>query len=133
MEKSQNEKDIKNEKDIALIKQDINYIKTDLKELKSSFDTTSLKLDAVLRDYPRREEFVAKITEVNRQIDGRIKGVHDRIKELCDTKLDIKEYKDYLERHEKENKPYSELFWKSIGWVAQLVITGGLLAYFLNK
>ena len=108
--------------EIELIKQDIGYIKDNLGEMNS-------KLDTVLKNYVRREEVSAWHERVNTEIDKRFQGAHNRL----DNTLSIKDFESFKADLREKNKPFRDLFWKMIGYVAQLIVFGGLLSYFLNK
>jgi hypothetical protein len=104
----------KNSTAIALITQDIKYIKHDLSEIKG-------ELKAVLGHYIHREEYNKKLEEVQLQIDNRIIGIHERIKELCDEKLDISDFEPYQSTQ------------KIIKGVVVTAIVGALLSLILIK
>jgi hypothetical protein len=73
-----------NEKDIALIRQEIGYIKEDTTEIKAS-------LKIMLENYITRKDVESKFERMQDELDGRIKGVHDRL----DKKLDIEDFEPY--------------------------------------
>lgn len=88
MEKDKNTKsdgESKNSTAIALMTQDIKYIKTDLAEIKG-------ELKAVLGHYIQREEFNKKIEDFQNQVDKRFEGVYSRYAELENKKLDIVDF-----------------------------------------
>jgi len=67
----------KNEKDIALIQKDIGYIKKDTAEIK---DTLKLVLDR----YAQKDDVESRFNRMEDEIDGRIKGIHERLHEKLD-------------------------------------------------
>lgn len=72
----------KNKTAIALITQDIGYIKNDLNEIKG-------ELKAVLGHYIHRDEFNKKLEDIQHQIDKRVEGLYERYQELDEKKLNI--------------------------------------------
>lgn len=100
------------EKSIALIMQDIGYIKKDILKITNKIDATDTKLDAVLNHYIQREEFNAKLDAYQHQLDSRIEGLHARLAE----KLDVKEF-----------EPYKQTLTK-INWTILSAVILGLLA-----
>lgn len=118
---------MEHEKSIALITQDIAYIKKDLVKMGAKLDATDTKLDAVLNHYIQREEFDAKIKDHQDQLDKRIEGAHARIKELDER---IKELDD--EKLEKKTfEPYKTGL-NRIQWVVIMAIIGALLSLVLK-
>ena len=87
-----NQEKTEHETSIALITQDISYIKKDLTKMGMKLDATDIKLDAVLNHYIQRDEFMAKNDMLQSQIDKRIEGAHARIKELDEKKLDKEDF-----------------------------------------
>lgn len=63
MEKDQEK--MNHEKAIALMTQDIAYIKKDIIKMSDKLDATDTKLDAVLNHYIQRTEFEVKIKELD--------------------------------------------------------------------
>ena len=95
-------------KNIALIKKDINYIKADMAEIKAS-------LKILLEGYMPRAEIESKMTHLQEEIDGRLEGAHTRINTRA-SKEDFKE----LEQTVKDHIVGGTIKWGSI---AQSIIT----------
>jgi len=110
MEPQKNKKEITDDKtSIALMSQDISYIKKDLTKMGAKLDATEIKLDAVLNHYIHRAEFEAKIKDHQDQLDKRIEGVHERL----GTKLDKEEF-----------APFKNAVWK-VGTTFVIAALGG--------
>lgn len=114
-------------------KTEIEILKTQFKNIKETLDDIVKKLDTVLKDYVKREEVQAWHERVNTEMDKRFEGVYKVQTLTTANKLDKEEFYKWVEHNERDTKPYSELFWKSVGYVVQLIILGGLMAYFLHK
>jgi len=69
--------DERDNKNIALIKQDITYIKDDMAEIKAS-------LKILLEGYMPRMEVESKLKEIQKQIDTRVEGVHAHMEKKAD-------------------------------------------------
>ena len=95
-------------KNIALIKKDINYIKADMAEIKAS-------LKILLEGYMPRAEIESKMTHLQEEIDGRFEGAHTRI----DTRASKEDFKE-LEQTVKDHIVGGTIKWGSI---AQSIIT----------
>lgn len=111
------EKETKNEKDIALIKQDVSYIKKDVGEMKSD-------LRMMLEHYITRQEVEARFERTQNEIDGRFEGANVRISQ----KVDKEEYRK-LEQKVNEHIDNGQLSWGAI-W--QSVITALITAVVLG-
>ena len=98
----------RNNKDIALIMQDITYIKEDMAEIKAS-------LKILLTGYMPRKEIESKLEHLQVEIDGRFLGVHTRI----DTRVSKEDFKE-LEQIVQEHIGGGTIRWGSI---AQSIIT----------
>jgi uncharacterized phage infection (PIP) family protein YhgE len=103
----------KNEKDIALIKQEIGYIKSDTTEIKAS-------LKIMLENYITRKDVEAKVERIQQEMDSRFTGVYDRYKELNEKKLDIEDF-----------EPYKTTL-RNINWILITAVVGGLLTLVLK-
>ena len=100
--------DERDNKDIALIKQDITYIKGDMAEIKAS-------LKILLEGYMPRTEIESKMKSLQVEMDGRMKGANTRI----DTKASKEDFKE-LEKTVKDHIVGGTIKWGSI---AQSIIT----------
>ena len=69
--------DERNNKDIALIKQDITYIKDDMVEIKMS-------LKIMLENYMPRSEVEGRLKELQKQIDTRFEGTYVQMEKKAD-------------------------------------------------
>jgi len=69
---------------IALIVQEMGYIKGDLKDIKA-------KLEILMENYVQREELEARFSRLQSEVDKRFEGAHVRI----DSKLDAKDFGPY--------------------------------------
>ncbi len=116
------EQEQKNAKDIALIMQDIGYIKEDTKEIKQT-----LKL--VLEKYVQREEVEARLDRINTEIDKRFEGVHHRVDVLEEKKANQADYKE-LEITVKEKFDSGQIKW---GAIFQAVITAVIVTVALSQ
>jgi hypothetical protein len=107
----------KNEQDIALIKQEIGYIKTDTTDIKAS-------LKIMLENYITRRDVESKFERMQNEIDGRITGANNRI----DTKTDKEEFhelKEIVNSHLKSGAV-------SVGQITQNVLTTIITAIVLG-
>ena len=95
-------------KDIALIMQDITYIKGDMAEIKAA-------LKILLENYMPRAEIESKMNNLQVEMDGRLVGAHARINTSA-SKEDFKE----LEQTVKDHIVGGTIKW---GSVAQSIIT----------
>lgn len=113
------------QKDIALIYQDIKYIKQDMAEIKAA-----LKL--VLEHYVTREEIEDKHDRIQTEIDKRMEGVHKRLDTKAD-KEDLKRIENIVMGNERSGK----INWNQIAQsVITTIITGAIiggLVYFNLK
>lgn len=89
MESSQQE--TQNAKDIALIKQEIGYLRDDVKDIKSS-------LKILLENYITRQDVESKFTRLQEEVDGRFIGVHTRLDNKID-KTDFTKLEKAVEDH----------------------------------
>ena len=96
----------KNEKDIALIQKDIGYIKKDTTEIK---DTLKLVLDR----YAQKDEVETRFNRLQDEVDGRFKGVHERLND----KLDKEDFEPV----------------KKVGTFIIITVVGALLAVIMVK
>jgi len=78
-------------KNIALIKKDINYIKADMAEIKAS-------LKIMLEGFMPRAEIESKMTHLQEEIDGRLEGAHTRINTRA-SKESLKEMEQLVQEH----------------------------------
>lgn len=112
---------------------EIQVLKEQFKNIKESLDEIIRKLDGVLKDYVKRDEMQAWHERVNTEMDKRIDGANARITYNSENKLDKLTFDRWIASHDKQVKPFGDLFWKMVGFVAQIIITGALISYFLNK
>lgn len=89
MESSQQE--TQNAKDIALIKQEIGYLRDDVKDIKSS-------LKILLENYITRQDVESKFTRLQEEVDGRFTGVHTRLDNKAE-KADFQKLEKVVEDH----------------------------------
>jgi predicted RND superfamily exporter protein len=85
------EQETQNAKDIALIKQEIGYLREDTKDIKSS-------LKILLENYITRKDVEGMFERVHAEIDGRIGGLNSRMENKVD-KVDFKELEKLVEDH----------------------------------
>lgn len=100
--------DERDNKDIALIMQDITYIKGDMAEIKAA-------LKILLEGYMPRTEIESKMNSLQVEMDERMKGANTRI----DTKASKEDFKE-LEKTVKDHIVGGTIKWGSI---AQSIIT----------
>lgn len=110
-------------------KTEIEVLKANLGNIKESLHSIDAKLDIVLKNYVRREDFESSIKRVHKEMDLRIGAIYPRL----DSKLDTKVYEDYRDNLKEKSQPFNNIFWNIITELIKLAILGGLLAYFLNK
>ena len=103
----------KNTTTIALITQDIKWIRDELAEIKG-------ELKAVLGHYVQREELDKRLEDMQHQLDKRIEAIHGRVKEVDEKKLD-----------EKAFAPYRAV-WKVIGTLVVSGVVGAILTLILK-
>jgi hypothetical protein len=107
----------KNEQDIALIKQEIGYIKTDTTDIKAS-------LKIMLENYITRKDVESKFERMQNEMDGRITGANNRIDMKLD-KEDFHELKEVVNNHLKSGAV-------SVGQITQNVLTTIITAIVLG-
>ena len=100
--------DERNNKDIALIKQDITYIKGDMAEIKAS-------LRIMLEGYMPRVEIESKLEQLQKQIDTRVEGAHAHMEKKAD-QLEVDKINDNLSK---------------VVWIIIVAVLGALLGVVL--
>ena len=93
---------------------DVEFIKTEIKKGNDDNKEIKNKLDTVIDGYVKREEFEARFHRLQEEIDGRIKGVNDRI----DSKIDIDKFDEYA----KSVKETLKSLLDNQKWITRLII-----------
>lgn len=106
-----------NAKDIALIKQEIGYLRDDVKDIKSS-------LKILLENYITRKDVEGMFERVHAEIDGRIGGINSRMENKVE-KEEFRELKSEFEAHIKNGAV-------NIGQIIQNVLTTVVTAIVLG-
>lgn len=111
------DQETQNTKDIALIKQEIGYLRDDVKDIKAS-------LKILLENYITRQDVESKFARLQNEIDGRFLGANNRIDTKVD-KEDFHELKEVVNNHLKSGAV-------SVGQITQNVLTTIITAVVLG-
>lgn len=106
--------------EIKLVKQEIGYLREDVKDIKSS-------LKILLENYITRQDVESKFTRVQEELDGRFNGAHTRIDNKVD-KSDFSRLEDIVDEHISSGAiKWGAIVQSIITTILTAIIIGGII------